>query len=176
MSADALVYLRVVCRWFVPLAVAIALLGGCQYPRDVDGTLKRARGGVLRVGMSPADPWTALTGGTRAGVEVELVEAFARHLDAEVEWTDGGEEQLVEALHEGDLDLVVGGITAKTPWKKKHAAPTRPFATVPGAYAPKEKHVMLVRMGENAFLLELDAFLQGQESAVRERLEDEGVG
>jgi polar amino acid transport system substrate-binding protein len=162
-----------VSRTWIALAAA-AVLAGCQYPADVDGSLERARGGVLRVGMSPSHPWTELDGATRAGVEVELVERFAERLRAEIEWTDGGEEDLVEALQEGDLDLVVGGITNKTPWKKKHAAPTRPYATVTGSYGSTEKHVMLVRMGENAFLLELDRFLQRREGAVRERLATEG--
>jgi ABC-type amino acid transport substrate-binding protein len=152
-----------------------ALLAGCSIPTDFEDTLARVRdGGVMRVGMSASDPWTELVDGRRGGVEVELVEGFARSLGAQIAWTDGGEQELVESLHHGRLDLVIGGITAKSPWKKQ-AAPTRPFATTPGDFSPREKHVMLVRPGENDFLTELDVFLQEREGAIARRLAEEGM-
>lgn len=155
--------------------LAAALLAGCSIPTDMEDTLSRVRdGGVMRVGMSASEPWTELVDGRRGGVEVELVEAFAEAQGAEIEWTDGGEEELVEDLRNGALDLVIGGITAKSPWKKK-TAPTRPYATTPGRHSPREKHVMLVRPGENDFLTELDFFLQEREGAIAERLREEGL-
>ena len=62
-----------------------------------------------------------------------LVRDFAATLPAEIEWTVGGEEMLILALEHGDLDLVIGGLTADTPWEK-HAAITKPYAeaTDPG--------------------------------------------
>lgn len=110
------------------VAVVAALVVGaaCQYPRDVNGTLERVTGGTLRVGVIPGDPFVKLEGGRPGGVEPRLVEAFARELDAQVEYTEGGEEKLAEALRERDLDLVIGGLTRRSQ-AKKQAVPTRPY-------------------------------------------------
>jgi hypothetical protein len=48
------------------LAGALVAISACSgIPADPEGTLERASGGVLRVGMSVHDPWTALDGGER---------------------------------------------------------------------------------------------------------------
>lgn len=143
------------------------LLGGCglTIPADPEGTLDRVRGGFLRVGVSPRPPWTELpTGddGDPAGIEVELLEAFAAELDAEVVWEVGGEEQLFGDLEDGRLDVVAGGLTARSPWASK-AALTRPYVTVPGSRGEEENHVMAAPMGENAFLVALERFLIAQD-------------
>src|SRR5215204_4966044 len=109
----------------VLLAVAVA---GCGIPRDPEGTLDRVRGGTLRAGITASQPWTTLEGGRPGGVEVELVERFASELGARVEWVEGSEADLVAALELRELDLVVGGLTADTPWQAK-AAITRSYAT-----------------------------------------------
>src|SRR5215211_1799216 len=109
----------------VLLAVGVA---GCGIPRDPEGTLDRVRGGTLRAGITANDPWTTLEGGRPGGVEVELVERFADELGARVEWVDGSEAELIGALEVRELDLVVGGLTADTPWQAK-AAITRSYAT-----------------------------------------------
>ena len=137
------------------------------------GTLDRVRGGILRVGITYADPWVSRVGAEPTGVEVELVEAFARDLGSRVEWVQGSEEQLFEKLELGELDLVIGGITAKSPWKRKGAF-TRPYATVLSETGQPEKHVMAAHMGENAFLTELDVFLQGREREIASMLKREG--
>jgi polar amino acid transport system substrate-binding protein len=112
--------------------VAAALLAvgaaGCGIPRDPESTLDRVRGGTLRAGITASEPWTTLEGGRPGGVEVELVEQFAHELGAKVEWVDGSEAELIGALEVRELDLVVGGLTADTPWKSK-AAITRSYAT-----------------------------------------------
>ena len=105
--------------------LAVASLAGCQFPRDPDGTLDRVEDGVLRVGVTPAEPWVEL-GAEPTGVEVELVRRFARDVRADVQWTEGSEEELMGALREGQLDLVIGGLTAESPWEKE-AALTRPY-------------------------------------------------
>jgi polar amino acid transport system substrate-binding protein len=107
------------------LAVAVA---GCGIPRDPEGTLDRVRGGTLHAGITASAPWTTLEGGRPGGVEVELVERFAAELGARVEWVDGSEADLMAALEVRELDLVVGGLTADTPWQAK-AAITRSYAT-----------------------------------------------
>jgi polar amino acid transport system substrate-binding protein len=223
--------------------VAILLLAGCQYPRDPDGTLDRVRGGVMRVGAVEADPWVLIEGEQPSGgAEVELVREFAERLDSRVEWVLGSEEELVGAAKEGQVDLLIGGITNKSRWKKDVAF-TRPYAETrtvvgapPGSSFPDDlagvevvvqagteeegllaqrtdaevvpvddlagargrpaavhdfllddleladtgtvladaKHVMAVRMGENAFLVELERFLLDREGAIRTLLVREG--
>jgi polar amino acid transport system substrate-binding protein len=110
------------------LLLLVAFLAGCQFPRDPEGTLDRVSGGVMRVGVTPADPWVKLEGGEPAGVEVELLRRFARTLDAEIEWVEGSESDLMEALHGRQLDVVVAGLTRRSEWQRV-AALTRPFVT-----------------------------------------------
>jgi polar amino acid transport system substrate-binding protein len=114
-------------RWLPVLAVA-ALLGACQFPRDTEGTLDRVRGGVMRVGVTHVDPWVKLEGGEPGGVEVELLERFARTLGARVEWVEGSETELMEALHGRHLDVVAAGLTRRSEWQRV-AALTRPYVT-----------------------------------------------
>lgn len=147
------------------LAVLVAACAGCAsgLPRDPEGTLDRVQGGELRVGVSADPPWTevAAPGATEpavTGIEPTLVADFARALDAEVVWTVGGEESLVGDLADGRLDLVIGGLTEASPWTEQVAL-TRPYVTVPDAVGDAEPHVMAARMGENAFLVELETFL-----------------
>lgn len=91
------------------------LIGGCQFPADPDGTLERVEGGALRVGVTEHDPWVGLDGTRPAGVEVTLAERFAETLGAELEFTEGAEAELIDALKTGELDLVVGGFDSESP-------------------------------------------------------------
>lgn len=142
------------------LGLILLLTTACaSFPSDPDDTLERVRGGVLRVGVSPHEPWTRLTGvGDPSGTEPELVRRFAAGLGAEVTWTPGGEEELMTQLEEGELDLVVGGLTADTPWTDK-AAITQPYARARDDAGKMREHVMAAPLGENAFLLALEKFL-----------------
>jgi polar amino acid transport system substrate-binding protein len=111
----------------VAAVAASALLSGCEVPRDPDGTLDRVRDGTMRVGVTHNEPWVQLSDpDDPQGVEPALLRRFAAGLNAEVEWVEGSEEELIGALKEGQLDLVVGGLTRKSPWKKE-AALTRPY-------------------------------------------------
>ena len=156
----------------VALAVLVAVPGCAAVPADPDGTLERVSGGVLRVGMSQHEPWTALDDGERSGVEVRLIEEFAAGRDAEIAWQDGGEEALIGQLHRGELDVVVGGLTEKSPWVDQ-AALTRPYVVVTGPEGSPEPHVMAARMGENALLVALERFLLEHEAEVAEELDGE---
>ena len=69
-----------------------------------------------------------------------MVEEFAATLPAEVSWTVGGEEALIKRLEIGELDLVIGGLTADTPWAE-HAAVTKPYGEATG---PDGKRIELV--------------------------------
>lgn len=143
------------------MAIALcAALAGCgvQIPADPDGTLDRVSGGTLRAGASPNGELVRVDDGEVSGSEAELVEAFASSLDARVEWTEGSEESLVRGLEHGDLDLVVGGLTDATPWSDK-AGMSRPYAEAVDSHGDTHKLVMLVPLGENAFLSALETFL-----------------
>lgn len=143
------------------LAVVVAaLLSGCglQVPADPDGTLDRVSGGILRVGLAPNGDFTQVTDAGVAGSEVALVDDFAERIDADIEWQVGSEEALVRDLEAGELDLVIGGLTEKTPWSDK-AGMTRPYEEFTDARGEKHKLVMLVPLGENAFLSELETHL-----------------
>lgn len=107
-------------------AAFIFLLGiGCDVPRDPETTLERVRGGTLRAGIVVNEPWTQIAG-SPSGVEVDLVEEFARRIGAEVVWIEGSEQELMAALEGFELDLVIGGLTADSPWSA-HVAFTRPY-------------------------------------------------
>jgi len=109
------------------VAAVAVVLGGCQYPKDPDGTFNRVTGGTMRVGVTNAPPWAELKDGKPVGgLEVELVEDFARVHGAKIQWVDGSEEELMHAMKEGAIDMVIGGITAKSRWKKE-AAFTKPY-------------------------------------------------
>jgi polar amino acid transport system substrate-binding protein len=146
--------------------LAAALLAGCSggFPADPDGTLEEVTGGVLRVGISENPPWTETGPGEPTGLEPALVEGFAETVDAEVEWTTGGEEDLVGRLERDELDLVVGGLTAKSPWSAQ-AALTYPYTTTPGRDGTPVAHVMAAPMGENAFLVALESYLLEHQDA-----------
>jgi polar amino acid transport system substrate-binding protein len=152
-----------VVRRLVLLAVALTVLltAGCgTFPADPEDTLQRVTGGILRVGVSPNPPHTEVRGpADPEGSEVVLVRDFAASLPAEIQWTVGGEEMLILALENGDLDLVIGGLTADTPWTK-HAAITKPYAEATDPAGEPVKLVMAARLGENAFLLRLERFLR----------------
>ena len=107
-------------------ALAGVATGGCDFPRDPEGTLDRIRGGTMRVGVAESDPWVRLEGERPGGVEPRLIERLAGSLGARVEWIEGSESELVAALEERQLDLVIAGLTTESPWEK-HAALTRPY-------------------------------------------------
>jgi ABC-type amino acid transport substrate-binding protein len=141
------------------LAVGLTLSGCSGVPSDPDGTLERVSGGVLRVGASPDDGLVQVIDHEVSGSEVELVEAFADDLNADVEWTVGGEENLVFDLKKGQLDLVIGGITDQTPWVDS-AGVSRAYPGIPGSGG--RQIVMLVPLGENRFLSTLERFLDSE--------------
>ncbi|GAA1340940.1 substrate-binding periplasmic protein [Saccharothrix algeriensis] len=112
--------------WRVLVLVGV-LVAGCGLPHDVDGTLDRVRGGVLRVGVTEHRPWTVL-GDEVTGAEAELVQRLADRLGARVRWRRGAESELMAAVARRQLDLVVGGLAEDAPWTE-HASLTRPYAT-----------------------------------------------
>jgi ABC-type amino acid transport substrate-binding protein len=155
-------------RALLPTLLTAALLSGCgvQIPTDPNGTLERVQAsGELRVGVSPHPPFTTLPpepDSDPGGTEVTLMEDFASSLGAEAVYAVGGEEELVRRLEEGQLDVLIGGLTSKSPWSTKVGL-TRPYLETPEG-GEQVKHVMAVVRGENAFMSELERFLDGEGS------------
>jgi ABC-type amino acid transport substrate-binding protein len=145
--------------------VAPVPLAGCglDIPADPEGTLDSVRSsGELTVGVSPHPPHTTVPerpGGPPGGTEIELVTGFAESLSAEPVWVVGGEESLMAQLEEGELDVVVGGLTAKSPWGAEVAL-TRPYRLTT-VHGKEIGLVMAVVPGENALLSALERHLDG---------------
>lgn len=138
------------------LVIALSVTGcGITIPSDPQGTLDRVRGGELRAGASPSGELVTVDGSDVAGSLADLVEGFADSVDARVIWTVGSEEDLVDALESGDLDLAIGGMTDATPWSQRVSV-TRAYEGVPGAHGPV---VLLLPLGENAWQADLEAYL-----------------
>lgn len=147
-------------RFLSAAALLPVLLAGCavQVPADPNGTLDRVEGGELRVGATANPPWVVLDDESApSGIEPDLIEEFADRLGADVDWTTGSEAVLLDALDAGEIDLVLGGFRDDTPWNDRGAI-TRPYREVE-VEGRTEKHVMIARMGENGFLVELERFL-----------------
>ena len=139
------------------LAAAVLILASAcdPWPRDPEGTLERARGGVLRVGASEAPPLLLRGADSDAtGPEAELVEAFADTIGARIEWRWGATDELLHELERYELDVVAGGLTVRSPWKR-HVALTRPWLE-----QDDEQHVLAVAPGENAMLVALERSIE----------------
>lgn len=127
-------------------------------PRDPDGTLEQVRTEqLLRVGASPAEGSVAFEDASPTGPEADLAEDFAAALGVEVSWTLGGEGELVAAMERGELDLLIGGLRADSPWADKISL-TRPYREST-ELDETIKHVLAVPLGENAMLVRLERFL-----------------
>lgn len=112
--------------WLFGIAIVAALLcQGCRYPQDVEKTLEQVRGGVLDVGLTENSPWVIRTD-PPSGVEVDIVREIARGLDAEVRWHWASEGELVPALKQFQLDLVIGGLV-DTKRLKSQVALSKPY-------------------------------------------------
>ena len=139
-------------------AVGALGLAGCgiQIPSDPNGSFARIQGDVLRAGASPEAGLVVVEGAEVSGPLADLVTAFAEDNDARVDWTVGSEESLVTGLEEGDLDVAIGGMTADSPWADR-AGMTRGYPDLPGAAG--RSVVLLVPLGENRLLSELESFI-----------------
>lgn len=116
-------------RWLGLLVLVTAsctLAVSCYFPRDPGGTLKRVSGGELRVGIATDEPWTR-RGEEPSGVEVELIRQFAGELDAEIVWVPGSAPDLLGALEQHELDLVIAGLTTDSEDAKQKAGLTNTY-------------------------------------------------
>ena len=112
------------------LVVCAVAFAGCQFPKDPEGTLNKVRDrGTMKVGITHADPFVNLENPEPAGVEVALIEEFARHLGVEIEWVEGSESQLAELLEGTEIDVMLAGLERQSPLQQDVAL-TRPYANV----------------------------------------------
>ncbi len=109
---------------------AVLHSAGCgNLPRDPEHTLQRVQTQKhVRVGLVENPPWVIHGSGGPDGAEVRLVRRLAESLGAAPDWYWGGEQQHMEALRHFELDLVIGGLDAATPWAKTVGL-TRPYFT-----------------------------------------------
>ncbi|MCO1339395.1 hypothetical protein BJH93_10905 [Kocuria polaris] len=154
--------------------VSLLLATGCgmSIPSDPEGTLDSVRGGTLSVGVVTHGDFVEVDGTAGdqgavgedqiSGSEVDLVRGFADLLGAEIEFYTTGEEELVRRLDEGSVDLVVGGFTSQTV-RASEAGLTRPY-TEKVLSGEKRKIVILAPRGENAFISELEQYLDASGS------------
>jgi hypothetical protein len=149
----------------------LLLLTGCSgdFPSDPEHTTERvAQSGVMRVGVTENAPWVrrGAQGASPEGPEVELVRRFAATRGAHVEWVWGQQEALFSALEHFDLDLMVGGIDAGTPWVER-IGHTRPWYEVEHPTKGLEGQLVIaVPPGENRWLAELERFIARERPAL----------
>ena len=89
-------------------------------PRDPEKTTERVqRKHELRVGVVENRPWVIRTTDEPGGVEVALIRQFAATLGANPKWFWGSDQKHMEALERFELDIVISGLDATTPWSKR---------------------------------------------------------
>lgn len=108
----------------------------------------------MKVGITENKPWTDLSGSLPQGVEVQLIEAIAHDLKAEVQWQRGSESALIEALKEHEIDVMIGGLSKKSLWAEEVGF-TRPY----------RKEAVYVGVPQGAALSDI----KGQEVGIGER-------
>ncbi|MBW3097278.1 hypothetical protein [Pseudohoeflea coraliihabitans] len=103
------------------------------------------RGNLLKVGVL-ADPLDT--------TDRTAAEQVAAVLQARIEYHRGDPHHLVEQLRQGEIQLLLGDISVDTVFKK-HAGTTNPIGHVTLG-SDRIERVMLIRKGENRFLLEIN--------------------
>jgi hypothetical protein len=134
------------------LALMLAALPGlaaCKLPVDPEGTTEAVRGGTLAVG---------LLGEEMPPDDARAVRRVAEALAADAVVVRGGAHELLAQLERGDVHLLAGGIPEESPFVRK-AGRSNPIGHV--TLGPdRVPRVLLVRQGENRFLLEVNRALQ----------------
>lgn len=131
------------------LAFFFLLAAGCSdIPRDPDGTTGRIRTeGRFRVGLIEGSAGAASQQHT-------FLARVQQRAGAAPEIERGAAERLLQKLEAGDLDLVLGSMSAKSPWEKQvHFLPALSEIVAPKAYV---RVVPMARHGENAWIALLD--------------------
>jgi ABC-type amino acid transport substrate-binding protein len=108
------------------ISTLAAFLQHIHFPKDAEKTLNKVSNGIIHVGFTNAAPWVYPSKTGAQGIEAAIVTNFAKTLHSKVEWIEGTEEQLYNALKRREIDILIGGITDKTPWKEEVGI-TKPY-------------------------------------------------
>ncbi|MBP5980525.1 MAG: transporter substrate-binding domain-containing protein [Halomonas sp.] len=104
----------------------VLVLTGCRYPVNIERPMADMQGGELNIGLSENPPWVINTEQGPAGLEVEIIQALAESMDATINWHWNSEGNLLAALSQYQLDLVIGGLTQDSNVNAL-AAPTKAY-------------------------------------------------
>lgn len=126
------------------LALTLAAGACADLPRDPEGTLERVRAThVIRLGE--------VAGAPEDDAAKATLDRVARANGARIAAVSGHGEELLEALEQGELDLVYGHFAEDSPW-----ATAVHFGKPPGSAAPPPKSQRAARfafrMGENGWI------------------------
>lgn len=134
-----------ICR----IAFPLLLLAGCSdIPRDPDGTSDRIRAeGRFRIGLIEGSA-------ASASQQRSFLARVQQRAGASAEIERGAAEPLLQKLEAGDFDLVLGAMSAKSPWEKQvHFLPALSEIVAPKSYV---RVVPMARNGENEWIALLD--------------------
>lgn len=96
------------------------LIFSCEnYPHDLRNTLNEVRNNKLVVGVTEHPPYVEVRNGEVTGKEIDLINGFARQLNAEVEWITAPAEIVLLLLENGEIDIAAGGFNKDIVWKKR---------------------------------------------------------
>jgi hypothetical protein len=137
---------------FAVFAASLSGLSGCDLPKDQRGTSKAI--------AASQEIHAAFAASEALEQEHAWLAALVEETGAKAIVVSGETHALIEALNQGEIDLLIG-LPADTPFKKKLGR-SRPYDPPDGS---KRKRVWAVRPGENAWLYTVDRVLIRETSA-----------
>ena len=96
--------------------------------------------------------------GENAEKDRPIVHRLAASLEAKLVYVEGDAHAVFEDLKRGHLHLVIGGVPESTPFGKELGL-SKSVGPLHGA-REEEKRVLVVRPGENAFLLRVNQAIE----------------
>lgn len=107
------------------LLAAGVVLAGCGTAREYV-----KEGDVLRVGVCPDYPPVIFkTNGVMAGIEADLATLAARHLQTRLAFVELPFDDLIPALRNGKIDVIMSGMSVAD-FRRKHVRFTEPYMTI----------------------------------------------
>lgn len=119
-------FIQFVFRPSILIIFTALVLAGCRYPVNIERPMADMHGGELNVGLSENPPWVINSDQGPAGLEVDIIRALAENMDATINWHWDSEGNLLAALSQYQLDLVIGGLTQDSNVSAL-AAPTKAY-------------------------------------------------
>ncbi len=113
----------------IALLVSCLFFGACGKSKQDSQDLRPPQPEPLRIGMSPnSPPMIFMLDGRYAGVEADFARLLARKFGRSVYFLPMNWEQLIPALMEGKVDLIMSGMTATAP-RQMRIRFTEPYFT-----------------------------------------------